>query len=152
MKYLTFALLPLLLLGCKVSTPFAGAFQDGSLPDDTDVLVAITYIEIGDDALQNKAFWREVANVEASLEGMPGFLGYSLRRELFGNKAWTMTVWRDEASLTAFVASPVHRAAIVGGSPSLRKARFARLETKKADVPIDWDVAKNYLAENGRGY
>jgi heme-degrading monooxygenase HmoA len=152
MKLLTFVLLPFLLLGCKVSTPFADASHDGSLPDNTDVLVAITYIEIGDDAMQNKAFWRQVASVEAALEGMPGFLGYSLRRELFGNKAWTMTVWRDEASLMAFVAGPVHQAAIVGGSPSLRTARFARLEAKKADMPIDWGVAEKYLAENGRGY
>jgi heme-degrading monooxygenase HmoA len=42
----------------------------------------------------------------------PGLLGHAVRFEIFGNKAWTMTAWKDEASLTAFVRSPAHRAAV----------------------------------------
>ena len=143
-----------LLGGCTISTPFKGPGYDrgqgvtGNSGGDT-VVVALTHAMLGE---QRRNFDRGVERVVDSLAQQPGLIGYSLRRELFGNEAWTMTVWRDEASLDAFVRSSAHQQAIREGAGDLAGANFRRFELPAAELPIDWDTALAYLATSQRSY
>jgi hypothetical protein len=86
------------------------------------------------------------------LPGRPGFVGYAKRTRLFGNEAWTMTIWADEKSLNDFVESKVHQTAIRESINALASANFARVELKRAEMPLSWDRALQLLAQNGRPY
>ena len=143
---MTLALLSLFgLSGCAISTPFQGPGYDRqegvTIAGEGQVVVALSKAVLRDDGTLRSTFWDYVFRVEASLPEQSGFVGYSLRREILGKQAWTMTVWSDEASLTAFVESDVHQAAIRNALGALSCARFARLEVARDEVPISWDRA-----------
>lgn len=141
----------LLLGGCHIATPYE-AFSDSPLADDATVVVSITHAMLGDDAGMRKRFWAHVEQVEDALADQPGLIGFSKRAALGGDDAWTMTVWRDEASLRAFVRSDTHQAAIRNAMPGLHGARFARFEIDQQQVPLSWDVALDFLETHARGY
>lgn len=143
----------LVLGGCKLATPFRGpaASAASHAPGETAV-VALTHVTLGDDTDKNSVFWDHTGRVIDALPGQPGYLGHSVRRELFGNQAWTMTVWRDESSLRAFVQSEVHQTAIRNGFAAVAGARFANVALSRAEIPVSWTGAERILIERGRGY
>ncbi|HIP80056.1 MAG TPA: hypothetical protein EYH07_16550 [Kiloniellaceae bacterium] len=154
---LTIAALSLLALGgCTIATPFKGPGFDPkegvTLEGSDRVVVAITRAVLQGDRSERSDFWTNVWRVEASLEARQGFIGYSLRRELFGAEAWTMTAWIDESSLDAFVSSSVHQTAIEQSLPALGQTGFARFEVERDDIPLSWDRAVEILEEDGRHY
>ena len=149
-------LLSLLTFGCTISTPFRGPGYDrGSgvtVAGNNTVIVSLTNAVLHDDGKLRDTFDRYVEQVVDSLEGREGLVGYSLRRQLLGNEAWTMTVWRDENSLRQFVNSGPHQAAIREAFPSLKSARFARVEVSRDEIPISWERAEQLLEQSTRGY
>src|SRR5438445_806704 len=48
-------------------------------------------------------FSRHVRAIRRQLARTPGLIGYSLRAKLFRHRFWTLSVWEDNAALTAFV-------------------------------------------------
>lgn len=139
----------LLLGGCQLATPFRGPDLALATQDATAV-VAITHVVFNDDRAAREHFWDGVAQVEASLDGRPGFLGFSKRTRLLGGEAWTMTAWADQASLQAFVTSPAHQAAMATGYAALAEARFARVSLARNALPLDWTTALDLLDREGR--
>lgn len=131
--------------GCAFATGFQGPGYDRrngvTLPGEDRLVVGLTKAVLRDDGALRSTFWDYVFRVADTLPERPGFVGYSLRREVFGKQAWTMTVWSDEASLAAFVESDVHQAAIRDALDALACVRFARLEVARAEVPISWERA-----------
>lgn len=143
----------LALGGCAVSTPFH-AFDPAALRQagDTRAVISLTLAVLNDDDAAQDVFWRYVEHVETTLPSQPGIIGFSKRTELFGNQAWTMTVWRDEKSLIAFLGAPAHRAAVRDAMGALADAKFVRRSINIADVPMDWAIAVRDVAQNGRAY
>ena len=153
----TIAVLMLLALGgCVFATPFRGPGYDaktGVTAEGTDtVVVALTKAVLRGDRRKRSEFWAHVFAVEKSLSEQPGLIGYSLRTQMFGPVAWTMTVWTDEASLTAFVQGETHQAAIAEGFEALETAGFARFEADRTEIPVAWDRALEALEQSGRSY
>ena len=140
------------IAGCAISTPYRGADAGGDPSGDEMVLVVLTHAELAEGTDSASAFWSNVSAVADSLEGRPGFVGYRLRRELFGRDSWTMTVWTDVAALEAFVESDIHQTAIREGWPALARARFARVTLPRSDIPISWARAEALLDATGREY
>ncbi len=142
--------------GCTISTSFEGPGYDGNggveAAGRDSVLVVVTEAELGSNWLGRPGFWRNVSRVEDTLADRPGFIGHAKRTELFGSRAWTMTVWTDEAAMRSFVSSDVHQRAIAESYPALRGARFARLTVAPDEVPISWDRALEALGTQGRSY
>ncbi len=97
------------LAGCSIATPFryAGPTVTESAGSE-NLIVSLTMTEYKPGWKSRRVFWRHVGQVEKSLSDRPGLVGYSLRRQIIGNRAWTMTVWKDESSLLAFIRSPAH--------------------------------------------
>jgi quinol monooxygenase YgiN len=148
---LAVAALAALLGGCAVATPFRDT-ATGRAGEAGVAIVALTEATLGPDRAARAAFWDGVRTVERTLPAQPGLLGYALRRDILGNRAWTMTVWESEADLNRFVSSPAHAAAIRGGNPAIAGQRFATVTRPRAAGPLPWAEALDVLAREGQGY
>lgn len=138
------------LSACSVSTPFQG--QVFTEANEKTVYVGITHATLRNDLQSRSLFFDYVKEVEDSLPQNPGFLGFSKRLALFGNDAWTMSVWDDQTSMEAFVRSEPHQRAIRNAMASLTSARFARIEIEAAEAPLTWDEALKVLESDSRSY
>jgi heme-degrading monooxygenase HmoA len=143
-------MLPALLGGCAVATPFRAA-DTGDPPRGTAV-VGVTHAVLVEDRRLRPLFWKHTANVEATLPDQPGFLGHSKRASLLGNEAWTMTVWRSASDMEMFVESHVHVVAIAEAMPAIARAHFARFTVTPDEMPPRWSRALAVLAQRGRSY
>jgi hypothetical protein len=141
----------LLSSGCAFSTGFRDG-QAADLPPDAPVVVALTEAQLSPDFDAHGVFWSRSSAVLRSLRDHPGLVGYAVRFEIWEGRVRTMTVWRDDASLAAFVAGRVHARAAVEGLPALADARFARVRTTRAEAPLAWPDVETRLARDGRGY
>lgn len=56
-----------------------------------------------------------------------------------------MTVWKDDAAVEAFMASPVHRTAIREGMAAVKTAQFLRFEWPTDQVPPPWSEVMRRL-------
>ncbi|MCZ8344296.1 MAG: hypothetical protein O9301_14775 [Leptospira sp.] len=137
---------------CVVGTPFqkSSKLSDYKIKEDTVVVVALTEVETKGSISDLWTFWKRVSSVRESIESNPGYLGGSIRRQLFGSKAWTMTVWKDEESIDNFVYAKEHERAMKEGGPAVKRGRFYRIQKQWKEVPIPWEVAEELVHEEGR--
>ena len=143
-------LLPL-LSGCVyLGPPFKAVEQFAIVPSDRLVVVGITHVSLGDENKKNTVFWDYTNQVIKSLPENKGYLGHKLRKKLFADEAWTMTIWEDEDALNRFVRSSQHGMAMGKGLPAVKSARFVRLLLPRAQTPLDWDIAEQMMSEKGR--
>lgn len=138
------------LASCQMAAPFKGpGYTPGkgvTLPGATDtVWIGLTNAQL--DGSNRAAFDDYTNRVIRDLPNREGHIGHSVRTRVFGNEVWTMTVWRDEAALNAFVRAPVHREAMREGISAVKSARFARFAWPASQVPPSWDEAKRRLSE-----
>ena len=156
MKLVIILILFFFLFGCVIDTPLKGPgveSRTGEMTDEAEtVFVGLTHAVLVDDPRLRSTFWSHVGKVEESLSGHPGFVGYSKRKQLFGNEAWTMTIWTDEKSLNDFVESEVHQTAIRDSIKALDSTTFARIELKREEIPLSWKYAMQILDMYGRQY
>jgi len=141
---------------CTFARPFEGPGFDSDrgvtlkgVGDTVIVGLTTASVKDGDD---HNLFHDRADAVFESLEGMDGFIGYSARQTLDGSQVWTMTAWRDEEALWAFVASPVHAKAIDDAYDTMKSSTFATIEVPAKDLPLSWDKALELLAKQGRTY
>ena len=143
-------LLPI-LSGCVyLGPPFEAVEQFAVVPRDRSVVVGITHVALGDEHEKNNVFWDYTRQVINSLPEHQGYLGHKLRKKLFADEAWTMTIWEDEDALDRFVRSSRHAMAMGKGLPAVKSARFVRLILPRAQTPLDWDIAEQMMSEKGR--
>ncbi|MEO1118461.1 MAG: hypothetical protein AAFX75_11340 [Pseudomonadota bacterium] len=135
---------------CTISTPYRTAASSDERGDT--VFVSVTHAVVKENRASRRLFFEYVENVEESLPASPGYVGFSKRMVLFGNDAWTMTVWKDEASLERFVRSDAHQIAIRNAFVALESARFARVEMAADDAPLSWEQALAALESEARTY
>lgn len=95
-KTLFIALFGLTLPAFSISTPFA--YPQGKLLKVSDAKLIITHAYIRKD--QSDRFYSLSMKIAESLKNRPGLLAYSVRRQLFGNQAWTLTLWDSESSVS----------------------------------------------------
>jgi heme-degrading monooxygenase HmoA len=132
----------LVLTGCTIGTPYREAAMTAESAEGSEaVVVSLTHITLSEDREARRTFWREVRALADSMEENPGFRGISLRRQLFGKEAWTLTVWENEESLREFVRSPAHRQAMNEGAAAAANMRFARFTMPRKELPLPWDEA-----------
>lgn len=130
--------------GCSVATPFRwlDKTQAGEpAQPDAQVLVAVTHATI--DPARRKIFDQGANRVIDSLPMQPGLLGYSVRRQVFGNEVWTATVWTDETSLMRFLRSPAHLQAVRDSSTALVQIDYKRIGLRRSELPMRWSSIVN---------
>jgi heme-degrading monooxygenase HmoA len=137
---LLLGLLPLLQLpGCAVARPLRVL-----LPEELaqgarlqSALVVLTHAVV--DPAQRTAFDAHTRRVDDSLDAQPGLIAHSLRRELFGNSVWTMTIWTDAQASMRFSGSSAHAAAKREAGRALLSLRTVRLELPRNELPPSWE-------------
>lgn len=140
------------IMNCAVGTPFQknSKIEENYLKPETLVIVALTEVDLSGTYSVKSLFWERVTTVRNSLETNEGYLGGAIRREIFGSRAWTMTVWKDEKSLDNFVESREHERAMKEGGSAVRKAKFYRGKKKWKELPLPWDIVQHLIEEEGR--
>lgn len=135
----------MLLNACAISTPWPRLTPATAAVTDEQVVLVLTRVVV--DPAQRAEFDRQNSLVMASMTSQPGLIGYSARRQLFGDEGWTMSVWASEEARAAFVRSAVHRKAIAKSLPAVRSVELKRLSVARKDLPTDWDQVLRLLAE-----
>ena len=134
-----------------ISTPFKVVENEDAEKNLNDkLLVAITHTQVRPG--QQKQFMSFVKQVENTLKNQLGLYGYSLRKELLGDQAWTMTVWYDESSMNSFKITYSHRSAMSSANSMLLNARFAKAWVDQSSLPIKWKNALKMLENTLRSY
>jgi quinol monooxygenase YgiN len=140
----------LFLSGCRIGYPFKGPGFDsrrGVIHPEAQDLVFVTVTQ-GDVASGSRGqFSRELEAVLDSMDTHDGLIGYTVRRELFGRRVWTMSVWIDRASMERFAQSPAHRSAIRQGGVSRESFFSADTYLDRKNVPISWPDAELLLEQ-----
>jgi heme-degrading monooxygenase HmoA len=136
-----------LLTGCAVSTPFprleSATAESGKQP----VVLVLTRIVVDP---QNRAeFDRQTSRVIDSMPSQPGLMGFSARRELFGQQGWTMSVWASQEARAQFVRSAVHQEAIAKSKSAIVTVELKRLTMQRDELPKNWTEAIQKLDEPG---
>lgn len=142
------------LFGCAFNTPLSGPnYQSGAALEAvgiTEVVVSLTEAELKRNRDARDLFWKYVDDIDVQLETQPGLIASSKRVTLFGQKAWTMTIWQDQAALMAFVQSDVHQIAARRTPDMITDGRFATFVMASRELPLDWDTALDRLQTEGR--
>ena len=75
-----------------------------------------------------------------------------MRAEIFGKKAWTLSVWRDEAALDEFEKNSPHSDAMKNVSHQLTGSqKFVGWKILSSNVPPDWNDALNRIGGQDSG-
>lgn len=150
-RTLVYAALFSMLSGCFFfGPPFEANARFASVPQDKPVIVGVTHVTLGSNSKSNKAFWDHTYQVVESLPDHHGYLGHRVRKKLFINEAWTMTVWEDEDALNKFVRGSQHGKAMANGLAAVKKARFVRFALPRSETPIDWKTTEQFMKTKGR--
>ncbi len=141
------ALLPMLVVsiaGCAVARPFATTGAD-RLEQEQRVLVVVTHAVIHPE--RRGAFDEYVDRLVDVMDAskVDGLIGFSIRKQLLGNEVWTLTVWRDEVALAAFMRSGLHREAVQRAGDAVASLRSHHFQIDGASSPPSWTSALSAL-------
>ena len=140
-----------MLTGCFYLGPFFEASDRFvELSNDQTVVVGITHVTLADESRKNAIFWDHTRQVIQSLPKHKGYLGHKMRKKLFIDEAWTMTVWEDDNALNSFVRGGIHGTAMGKGLPAVKKARFVRLAMPRSQAALSWSKAEEIMKAKGR--
>lgn len=140
-----------MLSGCfYLGAPFKANGDFSTLSTAEPVVIGITHVTLGSDAQKNAAFWENTQRVIDALPRHDGYLGHKVRKRLFVNDAWTMTIWKDANALDKFVTGDQHRLAMTTGLPAVKSGRFLRITVPRNEAPIAWKTAEQLMASKGR--
>ncbi len=94
-----------------------------------------------------KSYWRMPsfflysAQVAKQLASAQGLLGYSVLVRPLSKRFWTLSAWKDEAALRAFVQHPPHVRLMAALAPHMAETKFVRWTVKGSQLPLRWDDA-----------
>jgi hypothetical protein len=132
-----------LLGACSISMPFTYApSAKKGLPQDR-LQVSITHATLHPD--KRGIFDEQTMLVYREMDQQAGLVAYAIRRELFGNQVWTVSVWRDHESRMKFFMSDVHQRAIYMSQDAIETVRYKRVEMQRSELPLGWDKVKQML-------
>jgi quinol monooxygenase YgiN len=116
----------------------------GSPEPNSDFVALLSYLPL-------KSYWRvfpfvfHTVQVVKQLESAEGLLGYSLLARPLSKRFWTLSVWKDEDALRAFVQHPPHVRVMTALAPHMDKTKFAQWMVKGSQLPLRWDDALRRL-------
>jgi quinol monooxygenase YgiN len=94
-----------------------------------------------------KSYWRiphfffYTAQVVKQMASAEGVLGYSVLARPLSKQFWTLSAWKNEAALRAFIQCPPHVRIMTALAPHMGETKFVRWMVKGAQLPLSWDDA-----------
>ena len=86
-------------------------------------------------------FLRDVVIVNRQLKRSDGLVKMSLWAEPSLKRYWTLSIWQDKASMTAFVGAEPHRSVMRRSPERLGDTAFEEFEVGADEIPVPWDAA-----------
>jgi len=93
-------------------------------------------------------FFRFTSEIRRQLRTAPGLSGASIGARPFARRFWTLSVWRDQQSLTDFVNQAPHNRIMQELAPHLGKSQFAQWQVEAGEIPLDWRSAKALITQS----
>ena len=130
--------------------PFAGPGYDPNSgftePRQAQYIAHATVIRMSPDPAKQQAFGMYVQAIVQRLRQSPGLIGFQLASSNKCGTGRTLGVWKDTASMYAFVGSPEHEAAIQAIHDFATGGAFTHWTLSADEVPISWSTAMDKLA------
>jgi hypothetical protein len=134
-----------LLGACTISMPFTyGPLGNIGVPEEL-LQVSITHATLYPD--KRDVFDQQTMVVYREMDKQSGLVAYGIRRELFGNQVWTVSVWRDHESRMKFFMSDVHQRAIYMSQDAIETVRYKRIDVQRRELPLTWDRVEQILKQ-----
>jgi quinol monooxygenase YgiN len=86
-------------------------------------------------------FFLYTAQVTKQLASADGVLGYSVLARPLSKRFWTLSAWKDDAALHAFVQHPPHVRIMTALNPHMGETKFVRWTVKGSELPLLWEDA-----------
>lgn len=138
----------LFLPECTMSIPFGGPGWKGSQTEksyDQPLILVLTEGHLGGTSQEKKDFTKHILPIADQLKSQAGLVGFSMKRQLFAKKVWTMTVWENKDSLKAFMEGGLHPTAKREGSSATHFFRMVIQPIPASDLPLTWKKAQDLL-------
>ena len=125
----------------------ASPWRQIASPNPDDEFVAIlTYLPL-------KSYWRVlpfilIVRVVKKLTSAQGLVGYSFLARPLSKQFWTLSAWKNEDALRAFVQHPPHVRIMTAMTPHMGEAKFVRWMVKGSQFPLNWDDALRRFANS----
>jgi quinol monooxygenase YgiN len=119
----------------------------GSPEPERDYVALLSYLPL-------KSYWRVpvfffyTMQVMRQLASADGVLGYSVLARPLSKRFWTLSAWKDEAALHAFVQHPPHVRIMTALTPHMGETKFVRWMIKGSELPLSWDDALNRFSSS----
>jgi heme-degrading monooxygenase HmoA len=86
-------------------------------------------------------FFRAVSALRKQLAQAEGLVGYTLRAKPLARHYWTLSVWKSDDDLQAFVRTPPHSEVMRELRPLLDATKFAQWQIAFVDGQPGWNEA-----------
>jgi quinol monooxygenase YgiN len=112
----------------------------GSPEPERDYIALLSYLPL-------KSYWRiphflfYTAQVVKQLASAQGMLGYSVLARPLSKRFWTLSAWKDDGALRAFVQHPPHLRIMTALTPHVDETKFVQWTVKGSEMPLLWDDA-----------
>ncbi len=116
----------------------------GSADPSGDYVALLSYLPL-------KSYWRVpsfflyTGQVAKQLASAQGLAGYSVLARPLSKQFWTLSGWKDEAALRAFVEQRPYVRLMAALAPHMGKTKFVRWAVKGSELPLRWDDALRRL-------
>lgn len=140
--------IPRILLRAAVHSPVRLLPAARDLAPSALVVMSLTHARIYME--KRGAFERATLALLGQLGDAEGLLMYSIRRELLGDQAWTMTAWRADEYRDQFLASEMHSLALLSARDSIKSMRSRRISLTVNDLPLRWSRALRLLGQESQ--
>jgi len=90
-------------------------------------------------------FFFYTAQVMKQLSSAQGLVGYSLLARPLSKRFWTLSAWKNEEVLRAFVQHPPHVGIMAALASHMDKTKFVRWMIRGSELPPRWDDALSRL-------
>ena len=137
--------------GAPIPPAWMGPGVDSStgLPSVPEgAIITTTYLQLRVDEAGQRRFGELVGPVIGQLMATPGMIAVSLTNSRECGVARTLTVWQDEESMLAFVASDAHTAAMVGTAEVSRGGSITTHWIASGPDDASWARAAERLADH----
>ncbi|MGA5699213.1 DUF3291 domain-containing protein [Peterkaempfera bronchialis] len=115
-------------------------------PDGSEAVVFASRLGLG-SAHHVPVFLWAALSIRRQVLAADGALGVSLVAEPFARTFWTLSAWRDHATLDAFVGQRPHVDTMRRFRGRLDSPVFISWTTPAGDLPVDWAEARRRIAE-----
>src|ERR1700726_3748757 len=112
----------------------------GAPEPERDYIALLSYLPL-------KSYWRiphflfYTAQVVKQLASAQGMLGYSVLARPLSKRFWTLSAWKDDGALRAFVQHPPHLRIMTALTHHVDETKFVQWTVKGSEMPLLWDDA-----------